>query len=717
MNSFDTAARITTSRRWRFGLLVAAVAAASLAAGCHDSTPCDSDHCTPDASYVPMPDAATPEPDGSTPTCEDSTCPATTCAELDCGAHRLCEETSLGPMCADACVDGYDFDPGSEACEPCEGLGCDDPTATCEPGVPGSIADSCALEHRECEDDVSGATCGACVEGFRIEGDECVPDGECEAAECEPGALCQPGYALGSDGLCRACVDLVCGANGETTLHHQRDATNQCICNTEPGYYWHPTQRKALPCDEDGDGWISSSAWAMSQRGETDPAVANVARACTIRTVDRVVLANEYGQELTILLCDEGYLREDRVAPGECTPAPLPLVEDDRNDSDVKLASSQNSAPSYPDRRLLARELNALTKACVSDTADFDASGTPDIAQVQPKDMPFSLLARWSGFAYFRELHTSRYVADEEDDDGPGRLVIEERSRCVPEGGVAELPLGYAAGTSEYFRECARRRDRRYDASSNAPGFDFAQWSCDEPAGTCTVPSPELHVGPDVAQEDIPPHGLCNSDLDWVSGPFRGMHHHSQFKCVLVSGADEGLPYAMPHTAFHYVAPSGGNGYLDFQTCDAAPATADANPTFECNVIDDAAPTYGKVGWAAVRYSATQSYAGAIGNWTLREVAGCIDEYEWGGLCSCYAFCMRGGRSPLHGDWANFGRLLHCGPVQYVWTVDTPPDPEWPEPQETLVWADTDGAGSLWEPDVYLPAECPAECPESGVDP
>ncbi len=706
MKTVDAPARTVASHRWLLGLLGAA---ATLAAGCREPAPCGADRCGSDGSVEPMPDAAVPEPDGSTPMCDDSTCPPATCAELDCGAHRLCEETSLGPMCADACEDGYELDPVSEACEPCEGLGCDDPTPTCEDDVPGSIADSCELEHRKCVEDASGATCGACADGFRNEDDECVVDGECGTGDCEPGARCQPGYALASDGLCRACVDLVCGADGETTLHDQRDATNQCICNTDPGYYWHPTQRKALPCDEDGDGWISSSAWTMAQRGATDPAVANVAKACTIRTVDRVVLENEYGQELTVLLCDEGFLLEDGVEPGECTPEPLPLVEDDRNDSDVKLAAPQNASevPLYGGRRLLARELNALTKACVSIAADFDASDAPDIAQAQPASLPFSLLARWSAFAYFMELHTSRYVGDDEDDEAPGTLVIAERSRCVPGGGSAELPVGYATGASEYFRECARRRDRRYDASSNAPGFDFAQWSCDATTGTCPVPSPLLDLGTDVAQADIPPHGLCNSELDWdAAGAFRGMHHHSQFKCVLVSGAVEPSPYEMPLAAFHYVAPPETNGYLDFQICAAAPATADANPGFECDVIDDVAPTYGMVGWAAVRYSATTSYSGAdaltpFGGTapTLREVAGCIDEYAWEGLCSTEAFESRANRSPLHGDWTSFGQLLHCGPVRYVWTVDSPPEPVWPEPERTLTWADDDGVGGLWESD------------------
>jgi hypothetical protein len=356
----------------------------------------------------------------------------------------------------------------------------------------------------------------------------------------------------------------------------------------------------------------------------------------------------------------------------------------------------------YGGRRLLARELNGLTKACVSPTADFDASGGPDVAQVQART-PDGLLERWAAFSYFVELHTSRY------EDDARALVIEERSRCTDRG--TPLPLGYADGASPYFRECARQRDARYDQAADAPGFDFAQWSCDATQGSCPVPAPPIPspIGVDVAQQDIPAHGLCNSSLDWKSAGFMGMGHHSQFKCVMVSGDAERDAYERPRDAFHYIVdpdaepPTETSGYLDFQTCGAAESTASNDPSFECTV-GGGAPTFGQVGWAAVRYTDAVDYEGASElaplpgepSPTLREVAGCIDEYTWAGLCSLEAFAARAGRNPLDGDWASFGELLHCGPVVYVWSVQSDPGPALPQPEKYLLWAG-DVGGALWE--------------------
>src|SRR5690606_17614740 len=94
----------------------------------------------------------------------------------------------------------------------------------------------------------------------------------------------------------------------------------------------------------------------------------------------------------------------------------------------------------------------------------------------------------------------------------------------------------------------------RFGRASAPPGLDFAAYSCDSPTGTCDVPTPPSAAGPlptecpdgsGTCHPTAPRHGLCEPTLAGAWGTtFRGMHHHSQFRCALVE--DESTePYAL----------------------------------------------------------------------------------------------------------------------------------------------------------------------------
>jgi hypothetical protein len=601
--------------------------------------------------------------------CSGEACVPASCAALECGDHRLCELTSAGPVCLDACEGGFELDPTIDACTACARPDCA-PPPTCEPGAPGSIGDQCDAEHRVCADDGTGAACGACAPGYHLDAETmvCVEDAPaCDGdGGCPP--MCPDGSALGPDG-CAPCGIVCGGGEGElASVHARRDALGECICETEDGYYWSFTQRLARPCNVDGDDWLARGAYeAMTSN---DPAVAEVAR-CDLAAVDRVVLENEYGQQRTLFLCAQGVFAEGDPAAATCTASPLPLVEPDRNDSDVALAAAAQAlaVPEYgagPSQRMFeARELNALTKACATVGADYDAAGGPDIDQVQPTTKPLVLLDGWQAFSYFVELHTAELVTPTLG--MAGSLVIRERSRCL-DGAAGGVPIGPGPDDGgAYERECTRRRDARYDVTSPEPGFDFARFSCAAGEGSCDVPDPPL--GGEAQADGSLAHGLCNGPAP--TDAFLGMHHHSQFKCMRISGESDRSAFERPLEAFATDA----NGYLSLYACDSAPApVAEGAPTFTCAF--EASPTFGDVGWAAVRFSSTTTYDGsdrvpvAPGGSVppLHDVAGCVPEAPWAPL-----FCPADGPKLLDGALAAFSDPNDAG--QLVCACPNPRSP------------------------------------------
>ncbi|MFO0696967.1 MAG: hypothetical protein U0230_25565 [Polyangiales bacterium] len=614
-------------------------------AGCDSESGCPNGLCADGGSDAAASDA------GTTDACVGTACGAPTCpsmrADGTCPAGRVCENTPRGAVCQPACErTDFGFDPTTGTCVSCAVIDCG-PPKTCTFDVVGSIADECLLQHRVCVSSATSAACGGCDTGYHLNEvtGKCVLDGVCGGRMCTDQEMmvpvaggececrqrpCRADEALRPDGTCAACatacVDPTTGqplAGATGVFHPTTAADGSCVCETTAGYYWPlgDTGRPQL-CDADGDHWISRSAWnalTAEHEGVKDEAIQAVANAgCAVRRVDRIVLENEYGQEHTVHLCEDGFLEEDLAAEPPvtgCTSAvfPLALVEPDRNDVDAVLqraSSGPNSAPALGGgRAFVANELNALTKACGSTSGDYNGDATPDYAQVQPLSpsgtSPNADVLRWQSFAYFMELHTSAYEQPSMTVvDAYGAMRIKERSRCADPA----FPVAYPAGDGSYWRECTRRMDGTFSPSgAGLPGLDFAQWRGGmDPASPARPP-----VGAPAAEQAVTPHGLCSVDRTaWATSPWHGMTHHSQFKCAAVD--------TEPSTISHGYAPSSfasDSGSYRFETCAISPMSSVDGPTFECGAP---ASLTGAVGWAAVRYTASTS-----------QVRGCVDETIW----------------------------------------------------------------------------------------
>jgi hypothetical protein len=655
-----------------------------------------------DAAAVGIIDAAE-LPDASC--AATSSCPPASCGDLRlsgaCPEHRVCQDLATGGVCQDACDPDYLFNPSTGVCDSCSVVQCG-PAPTCDVGVPGSIADLCTAQHRACS--AENAACGACLPEFTFDMTTATCLRDCSTTTCAPGnhvelqgdaCACMPNvcptgeaaiqgvdpFQCTGTGGAAAC-NLHCSiAQGETGVYQVTTQGGACVCATDPGYYWSSTQRAGRLCDADHDGWINRSAW--NAYNNSDPTLSAIAQAgCELQRVDRVKLVNEYGQEKVLYVCGNGF------AEAECTAADggwswLPLVEPDGNDSQavVDMTPMVTPAPGgAPNRRLFARELNAVTKACVSVNADFDGDTHADVAESQVIRSSNDRADRWSQVAYFVELHTGEYQPPMGAETA-GTFVITERSRCD-----ARFPMGYAPGAGGYWRECARQRDARYVEQVDAPGFDFAQWT---DRGAPIVAPPPLTSSP---AKGAPPaaHGLCSIAPPWA-GAWRGMTHASQFKCVVVDDAAAPPLFAVPTAAFD------ATGYLDFQQCKAQTSAFGAPPSFACT--GDPAPAAAQVGWAAIRY---EDGSIAPGQPALHDVAGCVDETIWRGATP--SICPDGTPRDADGlyaetaDPANFGNLVcACDPR------DPTRHPGLPDPIDDGAWdADCDGVDGQADKMVFV---------------
>ncbi len=654
--------------------------------------------------------------------------------------HRVCLEG--GARCG-ACDAGYvdrdgDCQPAADVCDEmrCQGLG-----RACAGGM--------------------GAHCGPCLNG-EVPSDPSDPDSDCVPIQpclpdtctpeehcveqpnglppvCEP-RPCPDGQAMRitwQNGVevsrrCIAC-NLDCGGTGETGAlwPYTVVGSDQCICETEPDFFFpNAADPSAQPCDADRDGWVRFDALAAIRPVEPptgngvlpDAGLAANAR-CDFRSIDRFVLQNEVGQRFEVLSCAEG---ARAATEGPCDPyAPILLLEPATDDDQEALDQERPLAPSYADaglgRRLRAAEINPLTRVCVAG-ADLDRNDVDDVNEHHRSPSGAAQELRvFTKFAYFVELNDGWF--DPPRFDGPpcaedldcesrrcgdggrcrerfGRYVIRERSRTSP-----EFPLRYAAGEGEWWRHCTRNRDAAWDASPNAEpplspvGFDFAEWSCDVARGTCPTPPPPP-AGVEVDDDEVVPHGL---NAEGVPVPpaddlWRGMSHHSQFKCVRVRNDQEQLdPRRAPQVIDPTTLFDGTNGALQWNFCRVACTPGDpqcardcggglceassiaapgdvANPRFPritCEpggVGERPAPRAGAAGWVAVRHLDP----GAIGHELGSYERGCIDEWApgatpaeveaWRTLCPGYVENPRAviGR----GNPADFGRLV-CGCTEH----------------------------------------------------
>ncbi|MEO1269823.1 MAG: hypothetical protein AAFX99_17180 [Myxococcota bacterium] len=297
-------------------------------------------------------------------------------------------------------------------------------------------------------------------------------------------------------------------------------------------------------------------------------------------------------------------------------------------------------------------------------------------------DVPTEL-ALFTRLSYFVELHRAFYASPDAP-GAPGAYVIQERSRCEP-----GFPVVYDGLEGDYWRECTRNRDAAYhfDPNERDPvGFDFARWGCDATTGTCPTPPPPVEA---ISSEDdtVPEHGLCSVPLPEGS-PWRGMNHHSQFKCILVDPSQQ-LDAPERRLKQRFIHPDelfdGQEGRYQFNTCRVdcpegdpecaadceggtcatsssptqGPLANPYTPTISCHpTLQDGSIMGDEVALAAVRYDDSPSSF----------IRGCIDEWSpapdpnalaaWRELCPGY---LESPQSAVgQGNPGNFGKLI-CG--------------------------------------------------------
>ncbi|MCA9564443.1 MAG: hypothetical protein KC561_13195, partial [Myxococcales bacterium] len=401
------------------------------------------------------------------------------------------------------------------------------------------------------------------------------------------------------------------------------------------------------------DGWVRVGA---EEFVNSDEAAIRQNANCNVLTIDRFTLRNELLQRYEVLICEEGLYGEDDERA--CDPQPyeyIDLYEPAVLDTDTEISRDTESFPNYRSsgvgRQLRAAEVNPLTRGCT--TGDYNGNGVADLVEVQDDNPPVTFdddreYVFWD-MAYYLELHRGWY--EERIGEDAGTWVIAERSRCDDESAAIPFPLGYYEGeSSTYWRECARNRRGDFDADDPEVGYDFARYNCtDTDTGTCDDPPFLTDVVPDGS---IPAHGQCE---DWSlppeDGVWRGMNHHSQFRCVSIT--DDGTPLSYEVDSSDIYTGSGSAPYV-FNTCriacpdgdascatDCASGTCDESteappttpnggfPVFEC---ETGIPQTDDIGFVAQRYIDAED--GIVYGYE----AGCIDEWEvWPDLCPGYS--------------------------------------------------------------------------------
>ncbi|MGD8863878.1 MAG: hypothetical protein PVI30_27940, partial [Myxococcales bacterium] len=605
-----------------------------------------------------------------------------------CQSDGSCEE---GLTCADgrcetcvagsrgcACRAGGD----GAACE--AGLSCE--AARCSP-MPRSCEElDCLAQGRLCEGEPD-ARCTECDGslGFVPDGEgNCVqPPGACISSdECDEGQACLrlsdasppfcapipecvqvdvPAGEMGSvwdpqtqDCVpCASCAD-VAGSTGR--LWPTRSAAGVCVCETEAGYYFDASLSALAPrpCDADGDGWVQEPARQFLASNEI--ALRDNAR-CNVLEIDAFELQNERGQRRRVPLADLS-LPSDRLA----------LFESVKTDSQA-LVEGDQFMPPYGGRRPAAAELNPLTKACVSADADYNANGIADIEENPLSSSELLWMAPFWRMSHFLELNRSRYV---DGGDGPGRIRIEERRRCD----AGEFPLQVGGGG--YYRECTRGRRSDFNRGLDAPGADFAEWSCAGASGSCALPEVvaltdgrvDLDsgrvVGATTDAEGVPLHPGCSAPA--LADPYAewdGMGHHSQFQCAQFVNtlSRPAVPYELD------LADEGTGGAYEAHLCELA---SDADPDAETFPVScersgttvNAAP--GDVGIAAITYRdylEPEDYD-----------RGCVNECaHFLSLCPAYDRDPSSNLAGCDRDMANFG-LIECNQCRNIRQPCTHPE-------------------------------------------
>lgn len=410
----------------------------------------------------------------------------------DCTSQNRTCVTAAGTASCGACVTGYTTS-GTD----------------CVPQVMCSDLD-CASQNRKCAGEPL-ASCTTCIKDYVDDNGTCRPVVTCADLNCSGNGICVAAKDTNNDGSLD--TDAYCGTSADCTAANGHiwdpnlstclpcDCTgpgttgtwetdrpsfqDNCICKTLPGYFFNDSTDSVDPCDADGDGWVRDSADTAINSG--DDHVARNAR-CVLYEMNRLVLDNDPGRlaqtasSLTINVSD--------LVPGKTK---LDLYEPDYLDDENKLLTLQTgSTPDpglvdpYGGRHLLAKELNSLTKACISPLADDNRNNIPDVeedsqsvAQFQQLNATDPTMAPFLKFSYFIGAYRGYFMPDnpsEVIDTTPGTFVrvgayhIQEKSRVAGAPDGQRVPFAYdnsdPLSAGQNWRLCARNVDPNISASS-----------------------------------------------------------------------------------------------------------------------------------------------------------------------------------------------------------------------------------------------------------
>lgn len=606
----------------------------------------------------------------------------------DCESrNQICEELMGGGAQCGACLSGYELDPNTNTCVEsllCGGVYCADDEYCAYPqtgGAPSCQPVQCGANQVYDESTLNCVSCniscdqdglypvlvdGACACASDVfcayqtdgSGDRCF------VQSCPAGQVETPG------GSCESC-NIQCGnAEGERgRVWPQTTSDGTCFCEVQEGYSI-PFGGNSQPqeCDADDDGWINKTSKATYDTAVSvgdDATLANF--RCELRRIDKFTLENELGQQRHVSLCDQDLIDYEPGTTPTCTAqgglTELVLYEADDLDDDDSILLDNTAYPSYGGRTLptsgrkfQAKELNGLTKACVSQSADFNSNNIEDIAEEQAiektrlsgvnftTDEEFA----FQSMSYFIELHSGYFKAHLQP-ALPGEYVISERSRCE-----ANFTMGSNSGGG-YNQSCTRARRRDYDYSKSLNGFDFAKWGCDETSGTCDIFEPPTNAsGADLDGDRITDHGICDITDPVPNTPWRGMQHHSQFQCIVLKNMpDANRNYEFDIDDMYDSGEATPNPY-EFNRCEAEACTSgDPNcvtmaeqgvyqpsitevsctPSLRSDLVQE------EVGFVSIRYIPGDVSTSLAKNYQR----GCIDESwgtdgsdHWSDLCPGY---------------------------------------------------------------------------------
>ena len=472
---------------------------------------------------------------------------------------------------------------------------------------------------------------------------------------------------------CKDCSALKCNGTGLTGLAWAyTDANGNCLCETKLNFFLGTgAATTANACDADGDGWIRSDAAEVMAGADIDMK-ANA--RCQLRQVTGVRLQDEYGMVKEFVWCGGATIVEASVCPGNGTAQPMRLIETDRND--VPRGVNEPDSPVYgtTGRQFKPSELTWLTKAC-TDKGDYNGDFQTDINETQVGNLPKGTnIPEWTPdqkalhqFSYFVELYVASFEA-QPPTSLLGKLLIREKSRCdvafplhyeavnlttaptatnypyaealtPPDNpywykgnATPEVPPPYGGKdvyAKDYWRNCQRNRDPAFSQVAQ-PGFDFARFACSLAGGTCPVLPPahpqvnaDQTAGFNAEAKLLRGHGLCNLGSGKVpkDNLWRGLMHHSQFKCVrVVGGPVNDASFEFKQVAFASVelaapledkVPKWVFNQCTTLACDPAKAPCQTpsggalsmlHPVIQCNAVADTQVNPG-VGWAARTFS------------------------------------------------------------------------------------------------------------------